>query len=121
MHLLLRTVNAPIATDLRKVLKEQYERMIRRFRLQEQGYDFERVIERVSELFSLSKQDIIRPSRQRQRVMARSVLCAWAFWELGKSGSELSQILRLGQSSVSRTLGRGEKLVNDRKLRMIRE
>ena len=54
------------------VLNEQNERMERRYRLREQGYDIENVIERVSKLFSLSKQDIVNPSRQRQRVMARS-------------------------------------------------
>ena len=102
-----------------QVLKEQNERMEKRFRLREQGYDIEKVIERVSDLFSLSKQDIIKPSRQRQRVMARSVLCYWAIRELGVSGSELSQILELCQSSVSRSVGRGETLVNDRKLRLV--
>ena len=98
------------------VLNEQNERMERRFRLREQGYDIEKVIERVSKLFSLSKQDIINPSRRKQRVMARSVLCYWTIRELGMSGTELSQILRMGQSSVSRAVGRGEKLVNDMKL-----
>lgn len=97
-----------------KVLKEQNERMEQRFRLREQGYDIERVIERVSELFSLSRQDIIRPSRQRHRSMARSVLCYWAIRELGMSGSEVSRILKLGQSSVSRAVGRGERLVTER-------
>ena len=102
-----------------KVLNEQNERMDQRFRIREQGYDIEKIIERVSDLFSLSKQDILNPSRQRQRVMARSVLCYWAIRELGMSGSELSHILGLNQSSVSRAAGRGEKHVNDRKLRLI--
>ena len=82
-------------------------------------YDIEKIIERVSELFSLSRQDILNPSRQRQRVMARSVLCYWAIRELGVSGSELSHILGLNQYSVSRAVGRGEKHVNDTKLRLI--
>ena len=102
-----------------KVLNEQNERMGQRFRIREQGHDIEKVIERVSDLFSLSRQDILNPSRQRQRVMARSVLCYWATRELGMSGSELSHILGLNQSSVSRAAGRGEKHVNDRKLRLI--
>jgi hypothetical protein len=102
-----------------EVLNQQNELMDQRFRLREQGYDIEKVIERVSDMFSLSKQDIIKPGRQRQRVMARSVLCYWANRELGISGSELSQRLGLGQSSISRAIGRGEKLVNDRKLRLI--
>jgi DNA-binding transcriptional ArsR family regulator len=93
--------------------------MEHRYRLREQGYDFAKLIERVSELFSLSRQEISNPGRQRQRVMARSVLCYWAIRELGMSGSELSQMLGVGQSSVSRALGRGEKLVNDMKLTIL--
>lgn len=61
----------------------------------------------------------LNPSRQRQRVMARSVLCYGAIRELDMSGSKLSQILGLYQSSVSRAVGRGEKHVNDGKLRLI--
>ena len=99
-----------------QVLSEQNERLERRFQLRELGYDIEKVIERVSKLFSLSRQDIINPSRQRKRVVARSVLCYWMIREMGTSGAELSQILRMGQSSVSRAVGRGEKLVNDMKL-----
>jgi len=102
-----------------QVLNEQKERTERRYRLREQGYDMEKVIERVSKLFSLSKQDILNPSRQRQRVMARSVLCYWTIRELGMSGAELSQMLGMCQSSVSRALGRGEKLVSDMKLTLL--
>ena len=69
------------------VLNEQNERIKRRFRLREQGYNIEKVIERVSKLFSLSKQDIINPGRQKQRIMARSVLCYWTIQELGMSGT----------------------------------
>jgi len=99
------------------VLNEQNERMDRRFRLREQGYDIEKTIERVSNLFSLSKQDII--NSQRQRVIARSVLCYWGIRELGMSGSALAKMLSIGQSSVSRAFGRGEKLVNDMKLTLL--
>lgn len=101
------------------VLNNQNERMELRFRLREQGYDFEKVIDRVSKLFSLSRQEISNPGRQRQRVMARSVLCYWAVRELGMSGYELSQMLGVGQSSVSRAFGRGEKFVNDMKLTLL--
>lgn len=104
-----------------QVLNEQQERLDNRFRPQEQGYDLGKVIERVSELFSLSEQDILVPSRQRKRVMGRSVLCFWAIRELGMSGVELSHVLKLGQSSVSRAVGRGELLVRDMKLSLISE
>jgi putative transposase len=87
--------------------------------MREKGYGIERVIERVSNLFSMSRQDIPNPSRQRQGGRARSVLCYWAIRELGMSGSELSHILWMNRSSVSRAAGRGGKQINDRKLRLI--
>ena len=51
--------------------------------------------------------------------MARSVLCYLAIRELGMSGSELSHILGLNQSSVSLAAGRAEKHVKNKKLRLI--
>jgi len=78
-----------------------------------------KAIERVSNIFSLSRQDIINPGRQRQRVLARSVLCFWAIRELGMTGAELSRILRMGPSSVSRAVARGEKLVNEMEIALL--
>ena len=101
------------------VLKEQDEHMEHCFRLREQGYVIEKAIGRVSKLFSLSKREIIKPSRQRQRVKARSVLCYLAVRELGVRASAVSQILSMGQPAVSRAVGRGEKLVNDMKITLI--
>jgi hypothetical protein len=93
--------------------------MEQRFRLREQGYDIDKVIEPVSELFSLSKQEIIKLSRQRQTCHGAECVMLLSDPGVGMSGSELSQILRLGQSSVNRAVGRGEKLVNKRNSRLI--
>jgi REP element-mobilizing transposase RayT len=103
-----------------EVLKQQDEHMERRYQLQAQGYDIEKAIARVSDLFSLSKQQIISPSRQLHRVKARSVLCYWAVRELGMSGSAVAQVLNIGQPAVSRAVGRGEKLANDMKIKLIK-
>jgi REP element-mobilizing transposase RayT len=102
------------------VLKEQKERMEHRFYLHEQGIDFDKVLERVSELFSLSRREILYPSRQRQRVLARSVLSYWAVRDLGLSGAELSQWIGIGQSAISRAIGRGEEIVADMKLSLVK-
>lgn len=96
-----------------EVLREQDEQLERRYRLQSHGYNFDKVIERVSELFFLSRQEIIHPSRQTQRVKARSVACYWAVRQLGLKGTEVGAIFGLSQpGAVSRAVGRGEKLVN---------
>ena len=102
-----------------QVLNEQKEQMERRFRLRACGYDFDKVVERVAILFGLSRQEILGPSRQRLRVTARSILCYWAIRELGMKGAEISRMLKINQSSVSRAVSRGEKFVNERKLKLI--
>ncbi|MDZ7580619.1 MAG: transposase [Deltaproteobacteria bacterium] len=102
-----------------KVLDEQNECMVQRYHVREQGYDLEKIIERVSDLFSLSKRDILDPSRQRQRVMARSVLCYWAIRELGMSGRELAHILEAIVPSVSRAVSRGREQAQKGRIKMI--
>lgn len=99
-----------------QVLREQNERLERRYGLQAQGCDFEKVLERVADIFSLTKQQIISPSKQLHRVKARSVLCYWAVKELGMSATTIAQLLKVGQPAVSRAVMRGEKLAFDMKL-----
>lgn len=70
------------------------------------------VIERVSVIFSLSKQEIMSPSQQVKRVKARSVLCYLAGMELGMNGTDMGHLLKIGQPAVSRAVGRGEKPVD---------
>lgn len=104
-----------------KVLKEQNEQMEQRYRLQSVGYDIEKLIDRTAELFSLSRPEVTNPSRKPQRVLARSVLCYWAVRKLGIKGSTLSKILGIGQPAVSRAVDRGEKIVNNRKIELIKK
>jgi REP element-mobilizing transposase RayT len=101
-----------------KVLKEQNEKMEQRYRLQSAGYDIEKLVSRVADVFSLGKREVVNPSRKSQRVLARSVLCYWAIRKIGLTGSELSKILGIGQPAVSRAVDRGEKIVDDMKLEL---
>jgi len=42
------------------------------------------------------------------RVKARSLVCYWAFRELGISGTSVSKLLGIGQPAVRRAIVRGE-------------
>ena len=88
-------------------------------RLNEQIVSYNAVFDRTYLIATQRHLKYIGPSRQKQVVIDRSVLCFWAIRELGMSGTELSQILGMGQSSMSRGVGRGEKLVKDLNLRLI--
>jgi REP element-mobilizing transposase RayT len=104
---------------VKEVLAEQKERLERRYLLQSQGYDIERVVERVAEVFKIEPKEILKPGNQPLRVKARSVVCYFAVRELGMSGTSVGQLLGMGQSAVSRAVSRGERLSEELKLSLL--
>jgi hypothetical protein len=95
------------------VLKEQNERLERRYRIQMQGYDFDKVIDRVAKIFELTPAELLKKTRQRKRMKARSVLCYWAVNELKLPGAAVARRLKISNSAVSRALVRGERIASD--------
>ena len=105
---------------VKKVLSEQKEKIERRYKLEVQGYDIDRVVDMVSKIFELEQEDIWKPGNQPQRVMARSIVCYWAVRELGMSGTNVGKLLVISQSAVSRAVVRGEKLARDKNLSLLK-
>jgi len=95
------------------VLERQDEQLERHYRLQAQGYDFDKVVDRVAQLLKMRPEEILRPGKQPDRVRARSLLCYWSVKELGMNGTAVAKLLGMVQSSVSRAVQRGEELALD--------
>lgn len=95
------------------VLQHQDEVLERRYRLKASGYDLNKIVERVCDLFDLLPDDILQPGKKPLQVQARSLLCHWAVSELGLNGTEVGQRLGLTQSAVSRAVQRGRKIARD--------
>jgi len=83
----------------------------RKYRLKSPGYDFERISERVSDIFQLNKEYITGKGRQRNRVMARDVLCYWSASELRMSMVDMARKLDLTPAAISVVVQRGEEIV----------
>jgi hypothetical protein len=64
------------------VLEDQNERMEQCYLLQRQGYDFDKAVGRVAEVFSLNPGQVLISGKQLQRVKASSLLSRWAVKEL---------------------------------------
>lgn len=99
---------------VQSVLERENEHLEGRYRLKRLGYDFDRVVGRVAQLFEMKKDEILRPGKQPEKVRARSLVCYWAVKALGMNGTEVAQLLGAAQSSVSRAVQRGEKLALER-------
>jgi chromosomal replication initiation ATPase DnaA len=80
------------------------------------GYDFDKVVDRVAELFQLKHTEIVLPSKQHHRVKARSLLCFWTVRELAMSSLTIAGRLGITQPAVSRLAQRGEKLAIENSL-----
>ena len=105
---------------VRSVLKEAREELARRYRLQANGFDFEKVVGRVSQLLNIDSHEILLSGNQPLRVKARSLVCYWAVKELGLAGTGVAKKLGLTQPAVSKAVRRGEKLVLENKLSLER-
>jgi len=103
------------------VLEKQNERLERRYLIQMQGYDFDKVIDRVAKTFELKPEQVLRNVKQRRRVRARSLLCFWAVEELEMTGTAVGRRLKMSGSAVSRAAERGEKIETDMKLKLIED
>jgi hypothetical protein len=87
---------------------EQFER---RYDLKAKGCNFDTVVERVVQLLGMESNQVLTNSKNRQSVRARSLVCFWAFSELGITQTELAQRFRISQPAVSSAVRKGEKLV----------
>jgi putative transposase len=101
------------------VLRAGNERLERRSRLQAEGYDFDRLAQRVAKLFEMPIGEVLRKGRYVRTVAARSVLCFWANRELGISTLELAQRLKIAQPTVTQSVARGEKVVAEKQFSMV--
>jgi len=77
------------------------------------GFNFEKVIERVSLLFHVDKDYIIGRGRQKDRVRARDLACYWSAIELRIPMADLAGKLDLTLAAVSYAVKRGEKIAKE--------
>ncbi|MFH2033094.1 MAG: transposase, partial [Candidatus Margulisiibacteriota bacterium] len=96
------------------VLSESEEQFSRKYKLKSLGYDFEKVVERVSILFQVEKDYITGRGRQKDRVRARNLLFYWTVAELGMPMVDLARKFDITPSAVSYAVQRGEKMAKER-------
>ncbi len=101
------------------VLKEADEQLERRYRLQAEGFNLERVAERVAAVMNIPLDRVWERSRRPRVVNARDLLCHWASKELVMSKTDLAKRLYLTQSAVSIAVRRREKIAKENQYQLI--
>ena len=95
---------------VRDVLSESEENFSRKYRLKSRGYNFEKVVDRVSLLFQLDKDYITGRGRQKDRVQARDLVCYWAVNGLGIPMVDLARKFVMTPAAVCYAVHRGEQI-----------
>jgi len=101
-----------------EVLKAAEEVMERRCGLRAEGFDLERIIGRVAEIFGMRAEEIKTAGKSQKGVAARSVISYWAVKELGVSGTEVARRLGVTQPAVSQAVKRGARIIEERRLKL---
>lgn len=98
------------------VLEAQNESLERRYRLQANGFDIEKVIQRTAEIIGLDAGQIRTPCKEPLRVQGRSLACYWAVRELGMTTVAVSKELGICQTAVTKAVARGKLFAERRGL-----
>ena len=86
------------------------ERLAMKYRYRSDGWDFDRLVMRVSEVLKIDSVRVTQKGRYPDVVAARSLLCYWGHRELGISTVELARRLRLTQPAISQSVARGSAI-----------
>ena len=103
------------------VLDSAKEQLEQRYRLKVQGYNLDKIAQRVSTVLGLQPEQVWEPGKHTMTVKARSLLCYWAVRQLGYSATELSKRLGVSQPSVSISVKRGEAIAKSKHFNLVED
>ena len=94
------------------------EQLERKFRMQSEGYDIDRLAASVARQMNISVEAVFSAGKNRRTVRARSVLCYWAVRECAMTMSSLAKRLGISVAAVSQSVKRGEKIAVDKRYKL---
>lgn len=95
------------------------EAMERKYALQAQGIDLDKIANRVAKLLAIEIEEVWASGKYRNIINARSLMCYWAVRELGISMAFLSKRLNISIPAVSKSVVRGEKIAKDMNYKLL--
>ena len=94
-----------------QVLAQAEEEFEKKYKTKAKGLDLEKVVERVSEVMGVEKEEVWAAGKYQRIVAARSLLCYWAVRELGISMAEMARRLNISSPAVTQSVKRGEEII----------
>jgi len=101
------------------VLSQAEEKYERHYELKRQGYDLDRIAERVAEIYGMETREIMSRGKQPRKVKARSLFCFWAVSELGMSIRQVAKRLKMSSPGVGFSVERGQAIAHENEYHLI--
>ena len=95
------------------VLSQAEEKYERHYELKRQGYDLDRIAERVAEIYGMETREIMSRGKQPRKVKARSLFCFWAVNELGMSIRQVAKRLEMSPPGMGFSVERGQAIAHE--------
>ncbi len=121
-ELLMKNIKQNLKSDERvlgdfdfaeRLLKAADESLEHKYQLKSQGYDIDKLADRVTEIFAIKSEEIFQPGKQPVKVKARSLFCYWAVRELGFTMVDPAPKFNISQPAVSMSAQRGERIASE--------
>jgi hypothetical protein len=93
-----------------EVLEASEERLLRQEKLKRDGWNIDKIAERVCDHFDIDKNDLKKRGRQNAVSNAKAVMCYLASRELGLTGAEIGRYIGVSRVAVVKAVARGEAL-----------
>jgi hypothetical protein len=103
---------------IRNAVKEYHTKLERCKHLIENGWNIERVVDRVLVLFDLKQEDIISNTKKRDVVNARALIYYWATKELGMSFISVARYFGHTCSTATRSVEKGKQLATKQGIKL---
>jgi putative transposase len=95
------------------VLSQAEEKYERYYELKRQGYNLDRIAERVAKIYGMEPREIMSRGKQPRKVKARSLFCFWAVSELGMSIRQVAKRLEMSPPGVGFSVERGQVIARE--------
>lgn len=104
---------------VKKVLAAAGEEMERKEKILRDGWNIDRLINRVCEIMSVNPDDLRKKGRENDVSNAKGLIAYWGYNELGIDGNKLSQLFRISRPAISKNIDRGERIVREKNIKLI--
>lgn len=102
-----------------QTLKEAAAEMNRQEKLKAEGWDINKVVEKVCDLLEVDVKDIKSLSKQSKIAQAKSLIIYFSYKDLKVTGVELSNYFGITRSSISSAVRRGKRIAEENRYRII--